>query len=255
MDLTKHLDKVITINLRGAANARTRSVDLRENILDPVSKKPRQIHYAPGESSVFVDEQSMDVRNVKSFIVFKYGLFSFVPMEDMNLYMYFEKSIQAKGEKSNFFVVDVTSKMEEHLQKEGLRTQAEGLFFSKIANSKGKEEIKKAASLYGIVDNNDAQLFARLLDAIKKEPKKFIDTIENPYIEKKYTINEYINADVFVLDERRGLLFWGDRGMPSKKHLVKVPADVEDKLQYVTELFETEKELKEILEQAEKLIN
>jgi hypothetical protein len=254
MDLTKHLDKVITINLRGAANARTRSVDLRENILDPVSKKPRQIHYAPGESSVFVDEQSMDVRNVKSFIVFKYGLFSFVPMEDMNLYMYFSKSIEAKKDKSNFFVVDVTSKMEEHLQKEGLRTKAEGIFFAKIANQKGREEIKKAASLYGINVGNDSQAFAILLEAIKKEPLKFIEMIENPYIEKKFTLNEFINADVFVLDEKRGLLFWGERGMPSKKHLVKVPNDVEDKLQYITELFETEKELKEILEQAEKLI-
>lgn len=171
----------------------------------------REIRYCPNEPSIYRDEQNDS--SVRQAIIFTEGRL-FVRPDQPNLAAYLEAHPDNKANGGNrFFLVDERKDSEEKLNKQFLEHDAIGLI-----RTKELDEILSVALGIGInVDRPVAEIKHDLMVYAKKNPRKFIESFDNPVIEMKSKITQARKYQIIKFKENG--VFWTDTG----KLIISVP--------------------------------
>jgi len=183
----------------------------QKNVMTLQDGSLREIRYCPNEPSIFRDEQNES--SVRKAIIFTEGRL-FVRPDQPNLAAYLDAHPDNKENGGNRFqLVDERKNSEERLNKEFLEHDAVGLI-----RSKDLEELLSVAVGLGVnVDRPVAEIKHDLMVFAKKNPKRFIESFDNPIVEMKSKVNQAIKYQIVRVDKKGA--YWFD----TNKLIVSVP--------------------------------
>jgi hypothetical protein len=172
----------------------------------------RQIRYCPNEPSIFTDEQSPLAR--REHIIFEDGMLS-VPVNRPNLAAYLDAhpdNVSNGG--SLFALVQNEKKAEEEIEDEFLLHDAVGL-----VRSKSIQDLLPVAMYFGIsTSQSNMEIRRELLKEAKGNPKRFIESFDNPIVTTKAEIMQA--ADFQIIRLASDGAYWFD----SNRLIISVPA-------------------------------
>ena len=181
-------------------------------VYDPETEMVREIRYCPNENSIWRDDQSPAAR--RESIVFLEGR-HFVPSNKPNLKAFLDAH---PGNKKNggkiFEMVDKEKKAEIKVDTEFLVADAVMMVRDKDLN-----DLLAVAVAQGMnVDRPVNEIKHDLLVFAKKNPKRFIESFDNPVVEMKAKMRQAEKFQILKLDPDG--VRWFDTG----KLIVSVPA-------------------------------
>lgn len=188
-------------------------------IYDPITNQNRKIRYAPGEKSIFVDEQSENVK--VSSIVFKNGTLM-VRKTQPHLYEYM-MACNANSDNPNrtgtkrgvFRLKDSSKDIVNNMQFAEKQMEAMNLVFNL-----DEEKLLAHAMVMGININRGLQEIKYDLKIMaEKDPAKFIEEFNDPKAEKKYHI--LLAEDYDIIGHDHYEYFWKRAGQ--KQTIVNIP--------------------------------
>lgn len=180
-------------------------------IYDSESNTNRKIRYCPGESSIYVDEQSDSA--IKEHVVFRDKML-FVRYDQPNLREFLEKHPDnvANGGRS-FRLVNKEIDIEKEIENEFLVTDA----ISMIKARPIEDLLPVAMSLNVNTNQKDLAVKRALVLYAKKNPKKFMEMFDNPMVHARTTVMQGFDFD--IVSEKKGAVVWTDTG----KIIISVP--------------------------------
>tara|TARA_R110002167_G_scaffold88882_4_gene239545 strand:- start:854 stop:1699 length:846 start_codon:yes stop_codon:yes gene_type:complete len=185
-----------------------RGVTVYDEELDSV----REICYCPNEPSVYKDDQSE--RSVRESIIFRDGRL-FAPKEKPNLIRFMDlHPDNVKNGGKVFDVIDKKAKAKKDLSGELMKAEA-----VLLVRDKTFEELLSVALALGInVDRPSEEIKHDLLVQATSNPKRFIDSFDNPEVEMRARVNQASKYNIIKVaaDSVR----WFDTG----RIIVSVPA-------------------------------
>lgn len=184
-------------------------------VYDKETDTIREIRYCPNEGSVFVDEQSQFA--VNEAIVFNDGRL-FVRPDQPNLRNYLNiHPGNAENGGSLFKLENKEKKAEIEVDQEFLIADAVSLVRDKDLN----DLIGVAISFGMNVDRPVNEIKHDLLITAKKNPRKFIDSFDNPVVEMKAKLRQAAKMQIIKMNHD------GVRWYDSNQLIVSVPAGKE----------------------------
>ena len=169
-------------------------------IYDPDSNTQRKIKYSKGEKSIFVDEQSESASNKKSQpIIFQNGMLA-VPYTNPLLKKFLDYSNynssnpnRISSSKSIYFFVNKGEEAKVTVEKTMKEVEA-----ASVALKMPLEQLLGYARVLGVnVDKSTDEIRYDMMQIAKKDPKSFIDGLDDPR-------TEY--AEVFILAKEYNVL-------------------------------------------------
>lgn len=169
-------------------------------IYDPDSNTQRKIKYSKGEKSIFVDEQSESASNKKSQpIIFQNGILA-VPYTNPLLKKFLDYSNynssnpnRISSSKSIYFFVNKGEDAKVTVEKTMKEVEA-----ASVALKMPLEQLLGYARVLGVnVDKSTDEIRYDMMQIAKKDPKSFIDGLDDPR-------TEY--AEVFILAKEYNVL-------------------------------------------------
>lgn len=181
-------------------------------IYDKDSNSVREIRYCENENSIFKDEQSSN--SVKTPIVFRMGRI-FVNENKPNLKKYLDVH---PGNELNggsvFYLVDNEANAEKEIEIEFLAVDA-----ISMVRDKPIEDLMSVAMAFNIsTDRKVAEIKHDLLQMAKSNPKKFIESFDNPVVSMKAKIKQAESMQIIKADP--DAIRWFD----SNKIIISIPA-------------------------------
>lgn len=198
-----------TVGGRGGVFFKLKSNNLI--IFDEATGRNRQIRYCPGESSIYVDEQSDAA--VKEHVVFRNKMLV-VRYEQPNLRNYLDAHPDnvANGGGS-FQLVNKEVDIEKQIEEDFLVTDA----ISMIKARPIEELLPVAMALNINTDQKDLQVKRDLVNYAKRSPREFMDMFDNPVVHARTTVMQ--GLDFQIVTDKNGVIVWQDTG----KVVVSVP--------------------------------
>jgi len=181
-------------------------------VYDSDSGSVREIRYCENENSIFKDEQSNS--SVKTPIVFRMGRV-FVHENKPNLKKYLDMhpgNVSNGG--STFYLVDHEADAEKEIESEFLSVDA-----ISMVRDKPLEDLMSVAMAFNVqTDRKVAEIKHDLLQIAKANPKKFIESFDNPVVSMKAKIKQAQSMQILKMDS--DAVRWFD----SNKIVLSVPA-------------------------------
>lgn len=162
----------------------------------------REIRYARGERSIFVDEQSPSAR--RETIVFRDKALMVLPSQpELLAYLRMHPANVANGGKI-FQEVNNESTAEQDVENEFLVHDAIGLI-----RSTSLEELMPMVLSYGIdSEMSSVEIKKELLKFAKSNPKNFMDLFSSPVVQIKADVLTAIDFQILVA--KPDGMYWGD---------------------------------------------
>lgn len=169
-------------------------------VYDPESDTQRRIRYVRGEQSIFEDEQSEGAQSKKAEpIVFSRGML-IVPRTNPLLKKYLDASNlnssnpnRISGSKAAFYLIDKGEEAKVTVEKTMKEVEA-----ASVALKMPLEQLLGYARVLGVnVDKSTDEIRYDMMQIAKKDPKSFIDGLDDPR-------TEY--AEVFILAKEYNVL-------------------------------------------------
>lgn len=179
---------------------------------DPETNTIRLIRYSPSEPSIYADEQSSLAR--REHIVFEDGILT-VPVNKPNLSAFLDAHPDNVANGGNVFLLAQKEKeAEEEIEDEFLVHDAIGL-----VKNKEIQDLLPVAMFYGIsTSQSNMEIRRELLKEAKGNPKRFIDSFDNPMVTTKAEILQA--ADFQIINLKPEGVYWFD----SNRLVLSVPA-------------------------------
>lgn len=188
------------------------------NWYDEKENRVRPIRYCKSEPSIFVEDQSSNP--TKTPIIFEQGKL-FVPREQPNLLDFLATHPSNEENGGNLFrKVDNTKEAKKDLDAEFLTVDAIALLRTRPLS----DVMSVATALAVNVDRPVDEIKHDLLVFAKKDPKKFIESFDNPVVNTKAKVVKAMSMG--VISHNGGHIVWTD----TNRHIVAVPTgtDPED---------------------------
>ena len=214
------------VGKRGGLFYKVRSNNLV--IYDEETNTNRRIRYCPGETSIYVDEQSDAA--VKEHVVFRNKMLIVRP-DQPNLITFLEKhpDNQANGGGA-FKLINKEVDIEKEVENEFLVTDA----ISMIKARPIDDLLPVALSLNINTDQNDLSIKRSLVMYAKKNPQKFMDMFDNPVVHARTMVMQ--GFDFQIITDKKGAVVWTDTG----KIILSIPVG-QDRIDTVTRFCMTDK--------------
>ena len=214
------------VGKRGGLFYKVRSNNLV--IYDEETNTNRRIRYCPGETSIYVDEQSDAA--VKEHVVFRNKMLIVRP-DQPNLIAFLEKhpDNQANGGGA-FKLINKEVDIEKEVENEFLVTDA----ISMIKARPIDDLLPVALSLNINTDQNDLSIKRSLVMYAKKDPQKFMDMFDNPVVHARTMVMQ--GFDFQIITDKKGAVVWTDTG----KIILSIPVG-QDRIDTVTRFCMTDK--------------
>jgi hypothetical protein len=180
-------------------------------VYDKESNAVREIRYCENENSIFKDEQSSS--SVKTPIVFRMGrIFVHENKPNLKRYLDLHPGNEANGG-TVFYLVDNEADAEKEIQNEFLSVDA-----ISMVRDKPLEELMSVAMAFNVsTDRKVAEIKHDLLQIAKSNPKKFIDSFDNPVVSMKAKVKQAKSMQIIKADS--DAVRWFD----SDKVIISVP--------------------------------
>jgi len=172
----------------------------------------RLIRYSPSEPSIYADEQSNLAR--REHIVFEDGILT-VPVNKPNLSAFLDSHPDNVANGGNVFLLAQKEKeAEEEIEDEFLVHDAIGL-----VKNKEIQDLLPVAMFYGIsTSQSNMEIRRELLKEAKGNPKRFIDSFDNPMVTTKAEILQAADFQIIKLAQEG--VYWFD----SNRLILSVPS-------------------------------
>lgn len=181
-------------------------------VYDKDSKSVRELRYCENENSIFKDEQSSS--SVKTPIIFRMGrIFVHENKPNLKRYLDLHPGNEANGG-SIFYLVDHEADAEKEIESEFLSVDA-----ISMVRDKPLEDLMSVAMAFNVqTDRKVAEIKHDLLQIAKSNPKKFIESFDNPVVAMKAKVKQAVSMQVIKADSDS--VRWFD----SDKVILSVPA-------------------------------
>jgi len=172
----------------------------------------RLVRYSPSEPSIYADEQSNLAR--REHIVFEDGILT-VPVNKPNLSAFLDSHPDNVANGGNVFLLAQKEKeAEEEIEDEFLVHDAIGL-----VKNKEIQDLLPVAMFYGIsTSQSNMEIRRELLKEAKGNPKRFIDSFDNPMVTTKAEILQAADFQIIKLAQEG--VYWFD----SNRLILSVPS-------------------------------
>jgi hypothetical protein len=219
----------------------------QEEIYDPETNKTRTIRYAVGESSVYKDEQPVQV--VLGDIIFQNGSI-IVPytnptlIEFLTLSNHNADNPHRKPEKARLFKeLNPAKDAEKSLELEEAVARAKALVFTLPF-----EEIRGYARVLGVnVKRSVAEIKHDMVRLAEKDPKMFMAGLDDPKTKRQQTLYDAASSGVIEVTGKGAYWKYGDE----KKLFTPIPTG-RNGILWLAEWTLTDEEGKEVYKEIEK---
>jgi len=221
-----------------------------EIIFDPDSNKRRTIRYAPGEISLFKDEQPEKV--VVGTIIFQNGSIS-VPRNNPMLLEFLEKSNYNQSNpdrlsdvKQIFAVMDEAATAKDLVEDERTQNRA-----SNTVLNMNFADLKAYARVLGVNIKNEGDIIIHdMLQLAKADPESFMSGIDDPLVKRQQVILDAMEFKIIEVNARNISWVFGE-----KKSLI-VPAPLgSDVVSWFAEWTLNEKDGQAVYKDIDKKVN
>jgi len=197
--------------LQGRYYPSIKRVPSEETIYDHETKSNRTIRYAPGERSIFKDEQPSKV--VVGDIIFQNGSLV-VPYTNPLLLKYLERSNynkenphRIKGTKAVFLALDPEGDARQSMEVEVSQIKAANAVLQMEFS-----ELKAYARVLGVNINNGGDMIRHdMLRLAKADPKKFMAGIDDPIVKRQQVLLDAMNYKIIIISGRSVAWSYGDK--------------------------------------------
>ena len=181
-------------------------------IFDKESRKLRVIRYCPQENSIYKDEQNEIAET--SGIIFDNGRL-FVPSEKPNLIAFLNAhpDNEANGGKK-FRLVDGRKAKQQEIEQDFMYADAIVLLRSKTFD----ELLSVALALSIDIEREADEIKHDLMMFAKKNPSKFVNSFDNPFIKVKSNLLNAMNYG--IIKDIGDAILWAD----TDKQIIAIPA-------------------------------
>lgn len=208
----KLLKKSSNPTIKGRHYPVSLSIPVKDTIFDPETGTNRQIHYLPGEASIFVDEQSKEAQKTKSSIIFKSGTLM-VKRVQPNLHKYLTACNWFAGNENRmpgktpiFKLDDVTRDIEKEMSDIDMQYKAMGLALNSPA-----EKLLAFAKVVGVnIDRPMVEIRHDLKILADRNPSHFITQFENPRLDRKLRV--MMALEYGVIGKNTQMFHWKSGG-------------------------------------------
>jgi len=205
--------------LKGRYYPSIKTLPSEEIIFDPKTKTRRKIRYAPGETSVFKDEQPEKV--VLGSVVFQNGSL-IVPQNNPLLLEYLEVSnynhgnpVRIRETRAVFTLLDPESEAKDSMDVE--ISQIRG---ANAAIAMPFDAMKAYARVLGVNINNSSSMIRHdMIVLAKADPDKFMSGIDDPLVKRQQVILDAMQYRVIEVSGRSISWVLGDK----KSLIIPVP--------------------------------
>ena len=201
--------------LEGRYYPSQKTLPSEETVYDPVANKRRTIRYAPGEQSIYKDEQPEKV--VLGSIIFQNGSLV-VPIDNPILLEYLENSnfnmtnsLRIKGSKVVFRALDPAA-----TAKDIMANEVDQVRVSNAVLTMEFADLKAYARVLKVNITNEGDIIRHdMLQLAKKDPAKFMAGIDDPLVKRQqvildamqYRIIEIAGRSIsWVFDDKNSLI-------------------------------------------------
>jgi hypothetical protein len=235
--------------LRGRYYPSIKRLPSEELIYDPKSDSNRTIRYAPGEQSIYKDEQPAKV--VLGDIVFQNGSLV-VPHTNPMLRKYIELSNfnqlnpnRIKGSRVIFTILDPERDARVEMETEVAQIRA-----ANAALTMEFADLKAYARVLGVNINNGSEVIRHdMLVLAKKAPEKFMAGLDDPLVKRQQVILDAMSYKIIEITGRS--ISWN---MGDKKSLI-VPVPIgQDAISWFAEWTMNEKDGDKVYSEIEKKV-
>lgn len=218
-----------------------------ETVYDPITKRNRVIRYAPGEQSIYKDEQPEKV--VLGDIVFQNGslivdhrnplLLEYLQASNYNK----DNKDRMRGSKAVFAVLD-----QEANAKTQLDTEVEEIKAANAVLQMPFGELKAYARVLGVNINNGADMIRHdMLVLAKKAPASFMSGIDDPIVKRQQVLLDAVSFGVIEIGRRSMNWVMGEK----RSLIIPIPLG-ENPARWVAEWTMNDKDGEDVYKEIEK---
>lgn len=202
-----------------------------EVIYDPATKTNRTIRYAPGESSIYKDEQSplaniTDILFINGSLTVEYTnplLLDYLQKSNFNA----ENPFRLREKEAIFVEYNPEKAVAAEVDNELLTAQAITLI-----TTLEWDQLKGYARVLGIdVNRSVKEVKHDLILFAKRYPKQFIEGIDDPLVGRQQVVMEALDNGIVKLSART--IFWNEKGKAAP--IITAPIGMSDPIRYFTE--------------------
>lgn len=184
-------------------------------VTHPETRESCTIRYVPGQSSIFKDEQRIPESTKGTPIIWEDGLLK-VHRNEKNLKLFLDLCNANKGAKNRdsrklpyFFLYDPKKTAEKSYNEDIALAKALVYFDNKCSTDEGVEDLMAYAKTLGLsMDRELSEIKADLSSFLKRDPKKFLEGLDNPSMKRKYVVMEALDMGILMKDSNTGAISW-----------------------------------------------